>query len=67
MALKLIAFFVLSIVAVTLCDHLILGEVNGKHIIHHTVEQYNTIPFTKREKQFFYSEPNQKIINVSTE
>lgn len=48
-------------------DHLIVGNVADRVVLsHHTKIEYNAIPFMKRVKMYFYSDPQQRIIQVPT-
>lgn len=46
-------------------DHFVVGNVaNRVKLAKHELVEYNAIPFKKRVKYYFYSQPDQKIIQV---
>ncbi|XP_075988444.1 uncharacterized protein LOC142984591 [Anticarsia gemmatalis] len=56
-------FLLVSVLVVVHANHLVIGNVSNRvTLANHTVIEYNAIPFVKRVKQYFYSQPDQRLI-----
>ncbi|CAB3241552.1 unnamed protein product [Arctia plantaginis] len=61
--MKLLVFLCLVVIICVNCEHLIVGNVaNRVTLAHHTTASYRAIPFVKRVKYYFYSIPDNKLI-----
>lgn len=62
----LFALGVFALVAVSSCvaSDLIVGSSLNSRLIWQNKAEYNAIPFVKRVKEVFYSDPGQQIIRV---
>lgn len=54
----------LSCVCVSYCKDLIVGTSFNNRLAWQEKAEYNSIPFKKRVKEIFYSDPGQQIIKV---
>ncbi|CAH0406506.1 unnamed protein product [Chilo suppressalis] len=54
----------IAVICISTCHakDLILGTSYNQHLISQKSMEYMAIPFKKRVKEFFYSDPGQKII-----
>ncbi|KAL0809509.1 hypothetical protein ABMA28_011049 [Loxostege sticticalis] len=62
--------FLLAIIALAswhvTADHLVVGDVSSAELASNVDVQYNAIPFKKRVKYYFYSQPdNRKIRGIN--
>ncbi|XP_072939061.1 probable salivary secreted peptide [Epargyreus clarus] len=54
--------FVVSFICVTHCKDLIVGTSFNHRLFWQEKAEYNSIPFKKRVKEHFFSDPGQQII-----
>lgn len=54
-----------SCIYVSHCKDLIVGTSFNNRLLWQQKAEYNAIPFKKRVKEVFYSDPGQQIIKVS--
>lgn len=67
MRIIFIIFSVFSVLWMVKGEHMVVGNVANRVVmVHHEAVKYNPIPFIKRVKSFFYSSPQNKVIQVSS-